>query len=68
MQIFLHSKFGINRTAGGLKVMAKKFKFWPSNVLAITFEPAVRLIPNFECEKICKVGGLFAKAVEPLSQ
>ena len=38
MQIFLHSKFGINRTAGS-KDMAKKFKFWPSNFLAITFEP-----------------------------
>ena len=30
-------------------------------VLAITFEPVVRLIPNFECVKICTVGGLFVK-------
>ena len=67
MQIFPHSKFGINRTAGS-KVMAKKFKFWPSNFLAITFEPVVRLIPNFECRKICMFLGLFAKSVSPWSQ
>ena len=67
LQIFPHSKFGINRTAG-LKVMAKKFKFWPRNFLAITFKPAVRLISNFECGKICKILGLFAKSVSPWSQ
>ena len=49
-------------------VMTKKFKFWPSNFLAITFEPVVRLIPNFECRKICMFLGLFAKSVSPLSQ
>ena len=66
MQIFAPSKFGLNRTSGS-KVMAKKL-FWPKiNFLAITFEPVVRLIPNFEGAKICKVDGLFAKAVKPLS-
>ena len=67
LQIFPHSKFGINWTAG-LKVMAKKFKFRPRNFLAITFKPAVRLIPNFECEKICTFLGLFANSVSPWSQ
>ena len=67
MQIFPHSKFGINRTAG-LKVTAKKFKFRPRNFLAITFKPAVRSVPNFECGKICKILGLFAKSVSPWSQ
>ena len=67
MQIFPHSKFGNNRTAG-LKVMAQKL-FWPqTNFLAITFKPAVRLIPNFECGKIGMVGGLFANAIKPSSQ
>ena len=33
------------------------------NFLAITFEPVVRLSPNFESEKICMIHGLFAKAV-----
>ena len=47
MQIFPHSKFGIDRTAG-LKVMAKKFLHSKLYFLAITFEAAVRLIPNFE--------------------
>ena len=47
--------------------MAKKFIFDQSNFLAITFELAVGLIPNFEGEKICKGGDFFAKAVESLS-
>jgi len=34
------------------------------NILALTFEPVVRLIPNFEGAKISKDGGLFAKAVK----
>ena len=67
LQIFPHSKFGINRTAG-LKVMAKKIKFRLRNFLAITFKTVVRLIPNFECGKICKILGLFAKSVTPWSQ
>ena len=52
MQIFPHSKFGINRTAGS-KVMAKKYNFGQRNFLAITFKPEVQLIPNVECGKIC---------------
>ena len=67
MQIFSHSKFGINRSTG-LKVMTKKFIFVQNNFLAITFKPVDRLIPNFECVKICMVGGLFANALKPLSQ
>ena len=67
MQIFPHSKFGIDRTAG-LKVMAKKFLRPKLYFLAITFEAAVRLIPNFECGKICMFLGLFAKSVLPWSQ
>ena len=67
MQIFAHSKFGINQTAG-LKVMAKKFLRPKLYFLAITFEAAVRLIPNFECGKICMFLGLFAKSVLPWSQ
>ena len=67
MQIFPHSKFGINRSTG-LKVMTKKFIFVQNNFLAITFKPVDRLIPNFECVKICMVGGLFANALKPLSQ
>ena len=67
LQIFPHSKFGINRTAG-LKVMAKKFLGRNLNFLAITFKPAVWLIPNFECGKICKILGLFAKSISPWSQ
>ena len=67
LQIFPHSKFGINRTAG-LKVMAKKFLGRNLNFLAITFKPTVRLIPNFKCGKICKIHGLFAKSVSPWSQ
>ena len=43
--------------------------FWSQiNFLAITFEPVVRLIPNFEGAKICMVDGLFSNAVQPLSQ
>ena len=61
MQIFPHSKFGINRSTG-LKVVTKKFIFVQNNFLAITFKPVDRLIPNFECVKICMVGGLFANA------
>ena len=67
LQIFAPSKFGINWSTG-LKVMAKNFISAQNNFLAITFEPVVRLIPNFEGAKICKVDGLFAKAVKPLSQ
>ena len=59
MQIFLHSKFGIDRSPG--HVMAKNLNFGISNFLAITFEPVVRLISNFECGKICIDLGLFAK-------
>ena len=67
MQIFTHSKFGINRSTG-LKVIAKKLFWTKMNFLVITFKPVDRLIPNFECEKICMAGGLFANAVKPLSQ
>ena len=67
MQIFPHSKFGINRTAAS-KVMAKKYNFGRRNFLAITFKPAVRSIPNLECGKICMFLGLFAKSVLPWSQ
>ena len=67
MQIFPHSKFGINRTAGS-NVMNKKFKFGKRNFLAITFKPVDRSIPNFECGKICMFLGLFAKSVSPWSQ
>ena len=67
LQIFAPSKFGANWTTGS-KVMAKMFIYDQSNMLAITFEPTVWLIPYCECEKIYKVGGLFAKAVETLSQ
>ena len=62
LQIFPHTKFGINRSTGS-KVMAKKFIYDQNNFLAITFEPVVRLSPNFEGTKICMVGGLLAKAV-----
>ena len=67
MQIFPHSKFGINQSTG-LKVMTKKFIFVQNNFLAITFKPVDQSIPNFECEKICMVGGLFANAVKRLMQ
>ena len=67
MQIFPHSKFGINRSTG-LKVMTKKFIFVQNNFLAITFKPVDGLIPNFESVKICMVGGLFANAIKALSQ
>ena len=36
--------------------------------MAITFKPAVRLIPNFECGKICKILGSFDKSVSPWNQ
>ena len=62
MQIFPPSKFGIDRTTGS-EVMAKKFISGQKNFLVITFEPVVRLIPNFEGGKICMGDGLFAKAV-----
>jgi len=67
MQIFPHSKFGINRTSAS-KVMAKKYNFGQRNFLAITFKPAVRSIPNFEWGKIGMFLGLFAKSVSPWSQ
>ena len=67
MQIFPPSKFGIDRTTGS-EVMAKKFISGQKNFLVITFEPVVRLIPNFEGAKICMVDGLFSNAVQPLSQ
>ena len=61
LQIFAPSKFGINRSTGS-KVMAKKL-FWAEiKFLAITFKPVDQFIPNFEGAKICKFGGLFAKA------
>ena len=45
--------------------MAKKLTSIQQKVdfLAITFEPVVRLSPNFESEKICTIYGLFAKAI-----
>ena len=43
-----------------LKATTKKFIFVQNNFLAITFEPVDRLIPNFECGKICIFLGLFA--------
>ena len=67
MQIFSPSKFRIDRTTGS-EVMAKKFICDQNNFLVITFEPVVRLIPNFEGAKICMVDGLFSNAVQPLSQ
>ena len=67
MQIFTPSKSGIDRTTGS-EVMAKKFICGQNNFLVITFEPVVRLIPNFEGAKICMVDGLFAKAVYPSIQ
>ena len=51
-----------------LKSYGQKIQIGQINFLAITFKPVVRLIPNFECGKICMVGGLFANAVKPLSQ
>ena len=62
MQIFPHSKFGINRSTG-LKVMTKKFVCVRNNFLAITFKPVDRSVPNFKCGKICMFLGLFAKSV-----
>ena len=62
MQIFPHSKFGTDRSTG-LKVMAKKLFRTQTNFLVITFKPVDRLIPNFECGKICMFLGLFAKSV-----
>jgi len=49
--------------------MAKKL-FWAQNKLSEVneFKPGDRLISNFESAKFCKVDGLFAKAVAPLSQ
>ena len=67
MQIFPHSKFGTDRSTG-LKVMAKKLFQTQTNFLVITFKPVDQLIPNFECGKICMVGGLFANAVKLLMQ
>ena len=67
IQIFPHSKFGINRSTG-LKVMTKKFVCVRNNFLAITFKPVDRSVPNFECGKICMFLGLFAKSVLPWNQ
>ena len=67
MQIFPHSKFGTDRSTG-LKVMAKKLFRTQTNFLVITFKPMDRLIPNFECGKICMFLGLFSKSVLPLIQ
>ena len=67
MQIFAPSKFGINRTTGS-KVMTKKLFWSQMNFLAITSEPVVRSIRNFEGAIICMVDGLFSNAVQPLSQ
>ena len=75
-KIFPPLKFGINQTTGS-KIISKKFIYGQNNFLAIcgqndfsaiTFEPVVRLIPNFEGAKICKGGGLFDEAAKPLSQ
>ena len=46
MQIFPHSKFGIDRTAG-LKVMAKKFKFWPKQYFGHNFWASGPIDPKF---------------------
>ena len=48
-----------------MKVMAKKLTFSQQkvNLLAISFEPVVRLSPNFESDKICTIHDLFATAV-----
>ena len=64
MQIFSPSKFGLDLTTGS-KVIVKKLTFSQQkvNFLAISFEPVVRLSPNFESEKICMIHGLFPKAV-----
>ena len=62
MQIFPHSKFGTDRSTG-LQVMAKKLFRTQTNFLVITYKPVDRLIPNFECGKICMFLGLFAKSV-----
>ena len=67
MQIFAPSKLGINPTTGS-KVMTKKLFWSQMNFLAITSEPVVQSIPNFEGGKICNVCGLFSNAVQPLSQ
>ena len=64
LQIYPHSKFQTHWTTG-CKVVTKKFTFCRLKVkiLAMTFEPVLRLSPNFESEIICTIHGLFAKAV-----
>ena len=67
MQIFPHSKFGINRTTG-LKVMAKKFKFWPRYLFCHNFWASSPIDPKFEVWKNLHVSRLFfAKSVSPCS-
>ena len=57
-KIFLHSKFGINRTAG-LKVMAKKL-FWPQDKhFGHNFWASGPIDPQFRVWKICMVGGFY---------
>ena len=64
LQIFPYSKFETNQLTDW-KVIAKKLTFcWLKvNFLAITFQSVNRLISNFENWKICRIRGLFAKAV-----
>ena len=35
----------------------------PSTISAVTFEPVIKLIPNFQCEKICRIDVLLDKVV-----
>ena len=55
-----------DRTAG-FKVMARKLFRPKFKLLAIAFEPVVRLMPNFECEKLGLVDGLFAQKSNEIS-
>ena len=64
LQICQYSKFEISLLTDW-KVMVQKLTFcWLKiNFLTITFQPVDRLISNFECGKICRIDGLFTKAV-----
>ena len=57
-----------DRSIHWFKVMTEKLFQTQMNFLVITFKPVDRLIPNFECGKICMFLGLFAKSVSPWSQ
>ena len=59
LQNFPHSKFVINLVTGS-KFTAQRLLLAKNKS---TFGPVVRLIPNFECGKICLVDGLFASGV-----